>query len=489
MESKGTMPIAYRKDALIIFILLALTFAYFYQGGGSNENSRFSLIFSSIQEGRLSIDDYYNKADTYTIDNAYFNGHYYSDKAIGPAVLGAVFYTPLSWMQQNFNHPSQANVKWILTFLVIGLPAAIAGSLMYILCLYISKSRLQAYLVTLAITLGTLYFPFSIVLFSHQLTSSLLFGAFVMIFFLKNEPRKRNIGYLFLIGLLLGWAVICEFPSVVIVFALIIYYFFFVLRNRDYRNWQSIVLPMVGGMIPIVLQLVYNKLCFGGFFSIGYSNLNNQIFSTSMSKGLMGILWPNLIVLYYTTFHPLMGIFWQSPVLLLSFVGAVFMFRERSYRAEAVLAVWIICSYFILMSGYYMWWGGFSLGPRHIIPALPFFCMLLIFVPKRFNWPFIGLCLVSIGQMIIAAASNVEVQDTMVKKISSLNFFEYSNIYSFCLKLLLQGKFNQNLGQQFFHLQLWSSLIPLLVLLIGITIFFFRNEIKSNHVISADYRK
>jgi hypothetical protein len=123
MKSKGTMPTAYRKDALIIFILLALTFAYFYQGGGSNENSRFSLIFSSIQESRLSIDDFYNKADTYTIDNAYFNGHYYSDKAIGPAILGAVFYAPLSWMQKNFNYPSQADVKWILTFLVVGLPA------------------------------------------------------------------------------------------------------------------------------------------------------------------------------------------------------------------------------------------------------------------------------------------------------------------------------------------------------------------------------
>ena len=203
----------------------------------------------------------------------------------------------------------------------------------------------------------------------------------------------------------------------------------------------------------------------------------------------MGILWPNLIVLYYTTFHPLMGIFWQSPVLLLSFVGAVFMFRQRSYRAEAVLAVWVICSYFVLMSGYYMWWGGFSLGPRHIIPALPFFCMLLIFVPKRLNWPLVGLCLVSIGQMMIAAASNVEVQDTMAKKISTLSFFEYSNIYNFCLKLLLQGKFNQNLGQLFLHLQLWSSLIPILVVMIGITIFFFWNEIKSYHVISADYRK
>lgn len=107
------------------------------------------------------------------------------------------------------------------------------------------------------------------------------------------------------------------------------------------------------------------------------------------------------------------------------------MFLKRRYRYEAILAMWVVGSYLVIMSGYYMWWGGWALGPRHIVPVLPFFCVFLTFVPKRLTWPLVVLSLVSIGQMVIAAASSILVPDTMVLKISSLDFFEFSSIYSF----------------------------------------------------------
>ena len=71
--------------------------------------------------------------------------------------------------------------------------------------------------------------------------------------------------------------------------------------------------------------------------------------------------------------------------------GHGFIFAQRRYREEAILAACIICSYFVILSGYYMWWGGYAVGARHIIPALPFFCLFLVFVPKKLNWPFVGL--------------------------------------------------------------------------------------------------
>jgi len=182
-----------------------------------------------------------------------------------------------------------------------------------------------------------------------------------------------------------------------------------------------------------------------------------------------------LSVLYYMTLHPTMGIFWESPALLLSIIGAVFILRKRWYREEAILAIWVIGSYLVFQSGYFMWWGGHALGPRHIIPVLPFFCVLLVFVPRRLNWPFMVLSLVSIGQMTIAAASVVNVPETMVLKINTLGYFEYSNIYSYCLKQLLDGNFTHNWGHYLLGLKSWSSLIPLLVVSVGVTFLFFRN--------------
>jgi hypothetical protein len=472
----------YRKDAFIIFILLAFVYAYFYQDAGSNGNSRFDLIFAAVQEGHLYIDTYHEQEDDQTIDQAYFDGHYYSDKAIGPSVVGTIFYIPMSWMQHFIHLPNQRTVKMILTFLVIGIPSAAAGSFLYILSMYWSQSRLKAFLVTAAVSLGTMYFPYSVVFFSHQFTSSLLFCAFFMIYLIKEKPERMRNGYVFLIGSLLGWALISEYPAAVIILALIGYYFSVIGRPSIRRLLSLLILPMLGGLIPIFLQLVYNRLCFGNFLSIGYENLANPYFNSAMQQGLMGIHRPNLHALFYMTFHPTLGLFWESPVLLLSILGAVLLLRNRLYRNEAILAVWVICSYIVILSGYYMWWGGYALGARHIIPILPFFCILLSFVPKRLNWLFAGLCAVSVCQMMIAAASTVQIPDTMVLQIRTLGFFDYSNIYSYCWKQLMEGDFTENLGHLLLTLKSWSSLIPLLVGMTGITIFFFWYGRNTHHL-------
>jgi hypothetical protein len=237
---------------------------------------------------------------------------------------------------------------------------------------------------------------------------------------------------------------------------------------------------MIGALIPVGLQLKNNQLSFGNYFSIGYENLQDPIFRAGMSQGIAGISWPNLKVLFYTTFHPTLGVFWESPVLVLAFIGAYFIFKQRRFREEAILGASIICSYFIILSGYYMWWGGWSVGPRHIIPAIPFFCLFLAFVPKKFNWPFIALSLISIAQMTIIAASTVLVPSTMVLKLDSIGFFGYSNIYDYCLKLLTDhNSFTQNLGGHLFHLKTWNSLTPLFVSIVVLSIILFWNELKT----------
>jgi hypothetical protein len=478
--SNQLMPVFY-NDALIIFCLLAFIFAYFYQDGGWNGNSRFDLIFSIVQEGRLTIDTFQNQPGTDTGDKSYVNGHYYSDKAIGPAVVGAVLYEPLYWIKRIFNHGSQITAEKILTYELIGLPSAFTGCLIYILCFYLSKSRFRAYLVTMAITLGTLYFPYNTIFFSHQFTSSLLFGGFFLIFFMKEKPDKWKTWYSFLIGSLLGWALISEYQAAIIILPLASYYIYVLWRNRTHRLVISIILMIIGGFIPVLLQLVYNKVCFGNFLAIGYINESDPNFNSAMAQGIMGIHWPSISALYYMTLHPTAGIFWESPALLFSFAGVVFMFLKSRYRVEAILAIWIISSYLVIMSGYYMWWGGFAVGPRFLIPMLPYFCIFLAFIPKRLTWPFVLFSLVSIGQMIVVAASTVQVPDGWVSRIGKVTFFAYSNIYDYCLKYLEKGSFTPNLGQQFLGLESWNSLIPLLVVMGAVTGFFLWKGMKKSY--------
>ncbi len=475
------IPRFYLKDALIVFLLFALVFAFFYHDGGWNANSRFGLIFSIVRGNRLFIDYYYDnyKLKTQTIDHAYFDGHYYSDKAIGSAMVGVVFYKLIHWIQPKLNPYNIKAIKYLLTFFTIGLPSALTGSLIYIFCYYLSRNRFKSYLSTLSIAMGTMFFPFSTVFFSHQLTSSLLFWAFGLIFLLKKKPKRWENELSLLIGLFLGWALISEYPSVIIVIPLVIYYFSIVVKNNLDRRLILIIFPLLGGLIPIILQLSYNKLCFDNFFSIGYSNTGRQVYIEGMQQGLWGFNWPNLEVLFYMTLHPLMGVFWQSPVLILSLIGIKNMLVSKHYRGEAILAAFIIFSYFVIFSGFTFWWGGSSIGVRYIIPVLPFFVIFLIFIPDKFILPELILSLISIAQMLILSANSIRILDPVVYKFKKLDFFEFSNIYNISLKRLINGNFAPSLGQYLFGLDSWFSLMPLLIGLVGFSIIFFRDELKS----------
>jgi hypothetical protein len=298
----------YQKDVLLVFILLAFTYAYFYQDASDNGDSRFGLTFAIVQEGRLTIDTFQARKGTTTQDKAFYDGHYYSDKAIGTSLVAVIFYLPLygfTWLTHY--QLSLQLMKYFLTFCTIGLISAFTGSLMYVLCKHISGTRFWAYIVTIAIALGTMCMPYSIVFYGHQLAAALLFCAFFLIFRLKANPGATEKSGLFLIGFLLGLALITEFTTPVIVLPLIFYYLFVIWKRQPAQRLSSIILPALGGLIPLAIMFIYNTLCFGGPFSLGYSYGSNQLFRESMAQGLMGISWPRLDVLYYMMFFPAQG--------------------------------------------------------------------------------------------------------------------------------------------------------------------------------------
>lgn len=84
----------FNKEAWIVFCLLAFVFGYFYQDAGWNGNSRIALSLAVVRESRLNIDSYQgNEAlGLATGDRAFFNGHYYTDKAIGSSIVGGARY-------------------------------------------------------------------------------------------------------------------------------------------------------------------------------------------------------------------------------------------------------------------------------------------------------------------------------------------------------------------------------------------------------------
>lgn len=470
------MALRHVRDMLLVFVVLAFGYTYFHQDPSWNGNTRLGLTFALVREGRVTIDSYYARSGTKTGDTSFFNGHYYSDKAPGSSILGALMYLPFNAVERLGGFElSVGFLKHWLTVLTIGLPSALAGTLMYLLARAVVGNRLYAFIATLAIALGTMALPYGIVFYGHQLVAVLLFCAFWMIFWLRRNSDLLRPAYLFGLGLLLGFALITEYPTALIVLPLVLYYLWLLWRAHPQRLAVGLLAPALGGLIPITMMLVYNTVTFGGPFTIGYNHVENEQFNEAMAQGLMGIHLPQPRVLFYLTFHPAMGQFWQSPILLLAVIGLVCMFRRPDYRVEALLATVVVLGYLLMNAGYFMWWGGWAFGPRHFVPALPFLLMPLLFVPERLRWLALPLTIISVAQMTMVAATNIHAPDDQIKKIDQIGLFDYSSIYTYNLGNILENDMAAwNMGRAFLHLDGWTTMLPFaVVILSAIAVFIY----------------
>ena len=75
-----------RLRALLLFAVIFFSYAYFYEGAGWNQNSRLDMVRAIVEQGTLRIDAFHQN----TADKAFANGHYYSDKAPGLALLAVM---------------------------------------------------------------------------------------------------------------------------------------------------------------------------------------------------------------------------------------------------------------------------------------------------------------------------------------------------------------------------------------------------------------
>jgi hypothetical protein len=87
MSGPAENPPSHRRIAVLLGLVTFLSFTYFYEGGGWNQNSRFDLLRAIVERHTLQIDAYHEN----TQDKAHFNGHYYSDKAPGLVFLAVPF--------------------------------------------------------------------------------------------------------------------------------------------------------------------------------------------------------------------------------------------------------------------------------------------------------------------------------------------------------------------------------------------------------------
>lgn len=497
-----TSSLSRRAYAVILFLILVVCYGYFLPKWADwGANSRANLVYAVGDKGVLYIDDYHtNTGDLACYPGPYTpaanpedktggscEGHFYTDKSIGPSLLALPFYIvfkgvaalppvqnlisnagSLGSMADTLNPDGQGAqpqavyeymALTFITFFASAVPSAfLAVVIFFFACRFANKDS-YAFVLALAYGLGTMAFPYSNALYQHQLASVGTFLGFFLLWRVVYE--QANVAWLWLVGVLFSFVVITEYP-VVPMLGVIFLWALYKIPNRIalYR--------VVLAAIPLgLLFAAYNYAIFQTPLPAGYEYSTN--WQGEHQTGFFSLVLPTADRLYGLTFSPVRGIFVMSPFLLLSFGGFYLMWKERrDQRSTWLMFLFVIAGFFFYNSASEMWWGGFTVGPRYLVPMLPFVTIPIIFAFNRLfvhlGGRLVGALLVlasifSVAIMTIGGQGWPPVNEwplTINQMNASFPLVDYS------LPLVIEGNVARNYGM-FVGLKGLFSLIPLLV--------------------------
>jgi hypothetical protein len=343
-------------------VLLFGVYAYFYQAGGWNQNSRFDLVRAIVEHGTLTIDRY----EANTGDDAIFKGRYYCDKAPGASVLclptyavmyavaGAPDPVPPGWL---------AWAAWLSITLTVGLPSALAAGFLIRLSARLGLSSPEATAVALLWGLGTMALPYATLLYGNQLAASLMLIAFTLLVGVR-QGKTATPARMLTSGALLGYAVATEYPAALIGVPIAIYGLLAGgLRPARYA--------IAGGLVPIALLLGYHWAAFGSPLALPY---DYSVWETPRTGWFMGIGAPHGEALKNIVFGAYRGLLYTTPWLAAAVPGTVAL--ARRHGREALVCVSAVLAFLWLNASIPPWDGGWAAGPRYLVPMLPFLSVL-----------------------------------------------------------------------------------------------------------------
>jgi hypothetical protein len=364
------------RPAAAVFALLLGTYAYFYQAGGWNQNSRFDLVRAMVEDGSLRIDRF----EKNTGDDSRKDGHWYCDKAPGASWLCTPTYAATYWLSgspDSYGPTWLGWASWLAIVVAVSLTSACAAIFLIRLARALGMARGAAIALALVWGLATMALPYSTLLYGNQLA-----GAFLLIgFTLFVEVRvgaAPTVARMFAAGACLGLAGACEYPAGLLMGPIAIYGLV-VLAQR--RAWRSLAAATVGGAVPLAALAAYHWAAFGSPTAFPY----DYSVWEAPHIGFMGIGMPKWHAIRGTFLGEHRGLLYVMPWMVLAVPGAVLL--ARRWWAEVLICGWAVIAFVWLNVSIKPWHGGWATGPRYVVPMLPFLVILAGGVLSWRWWP------------------------------------------------------------------------------------------------------
>ncbi len=378
------------KKLLFLFLFSIYLLAYSPAFHSSDGQAMFATAESLARHGRWDIEQIRwmgLQQGTFGLD-----GLLYSRKGLGQPLL-ALLLTALGLAVPFFG---VATATLLFGSLLTALTAVLLAAYLQALG-FRDRTALPAGLI---FGTGTMALPYAKTFFSDPLAGTLLLATAFSLLKLRQTGRKR---FALLAGLTLGWAVATRYAEAVF---LVVFGLEFVAsltpkvqrpKSRFTHHVSRITHHFSLFALPIAVigfsLLGFNIARYGDPLNTGY--LPQETFSAIWWQGIAGQL-----------VSPGRGLLWYNPILLMSFFGVRYFWRNRRTELWGIAAVILI--HLLLYGKWFMWHGGFAWGARFMVPTLPFWVILMAPVLEKLSrrtvWAVGVLWAVSLIPQLLGAA-------------------------------------------------------------------------------------
>ena len=257
-----------------------------------------------------------------------------------------------------------ALLQYVESVVTAAIPSILMLLLFFWFLGYFSSSLFNRTLLTLALGLATMVFPYSQEFYSHVPAALFDLLGFVLIYAssARSAPRRGTAWLLthrwaamFMAGVALGLSVVSS------------------IRPPSWWGWsvyalfrlpRALLLPLASGLVPpLAVVMAYNYSAYHDPLTTGYGC--HDTYWLGECKGIGGFTWPpSGAAIKEMTVGRYRGLFFLSPFLLLAVPGYFLWFaREKRERATVLLFAAIPVLFLGAIACYWGWNGGQVAGP------------------------------------------------------------------------------------------------------------------------------
>jgi hypothetical protein len=384
----------------IFFVLVALVFTcvypFFSWVNNPNENVRTYMTMALVEDHTFRIDTMVERYgwvnDMATVPEPDGSRHLFSVKGPGVSYAGVPFYWAMTKLAPHAGYkvpdassPLPVRQAWfqattfVLRLFTIQIPCFLFLIWLERWLRETSPDPVLRLTAVAAAGLGTNYLAYSLMFASHAPFAIAAFSSFAITTSERArhplDPRQRRLARAFLAGFFAGLATLLEYHALPVSVCLTVYALF--------TFWRPSLLAMfsLGGVLNVIALAFFQWRAFKNPLTPGHRMSENPLFAHNLSQGLFGIEKPDFGVFKGITFNLSYGFLGTSPFMWLGLLALPYVVlagtgtaREQSQRRGATIA-WMLTMLVLwtTVSAANNWRGGWTIGPRYLGAAPPFF--------------------------------------------------------------------------------------------------------------------